>query len=88
MEVLQASWDCVTKATIANCYKKAGFLVTEEHAEEDNTDQLDDILDKMRRHVDIPAEVDGQWFITFDDDTEVANTLTDREIAGSFPPRY
>ena len=59
--------------------------VTEEHAEEDSTDQLDNILDKMRRHVDIPAEVDGQWFITFDDDTEVANTLADREIAESFP---
>ena len=26
MEVLQASWDCVTKATIANCYKKQDFL--------------------------------------------------------------
>ena len=44
----------------------------------DSTDQLDDILDKMHRHVDIPAEVDGQWFATFNDDMEVANTLMDR----------
>lgn len=82
MRLLQQAWQSVTPATIRNCYRHAGFLVSEPATSEtaDDIDELDDIPLARLAGMGTSSSV-LQEFVNFaDDDATTSGMVTDEEI--------
>ena len=85
LELLKLSWASVSETAIANCFKKVGFMSSDTSLGEvdmnDGEDnELDDVINELRRHTMIPDEIDSEVFVTIDDNIPVAETPTDEDL--------
>ena len=81
LEFLKLSWASVSEMAIANCFKKVGFVSSDTSLGVvgiNDGDELDTMINKLRRHTTIPDEIDSEAFVTIDDNIPV--TETDEEI--------
>ena len=85
VDVLQAArmcstaWDQVTSKTVANCFKKAGYLHAEDKDEEiEETNEND----KEQNVVEILDDPNNDWenFVNIDENLAICGELTDAEI--------
>ena len=93
MSMLTSAWDMVTKATVINCFKKAGIpSYATEHALENRDDSLRDLdydLEKLRsiNPTLVPEDITGEKYVAVDENVQAsAPILTDDEILSEFVP--
>ena len=93
MSMLTSAWDMVTKATVINCFKKAGIpSYATEHALENKDDSLRDLdydLEKLRsiNPTLVPEDITGEKYVAVDENVQAsAPILTDDEILSEFVP--
>ena len=68
LQLLHLSWETVSPDTIINCFGKGGFTVSSTiTCTVPMDDDLGNIIERMRGHVEIPEEVDALTFVTLDD---------------------
>ena len=46
----------------------------------EDAEKLSKVIERMQGHVEIPEEVDGEMFVTLDDNVAIAEELMDKEI--------
>lgn len=83
---LVRAWDMVTQTTIANCFRKAGFHVSE--AAEDGAEELneveevyDGLFDRLRAFMKIPENINFSDFVAADEEVVARSVFTEEEIA-------
>ena len=85
IQILCTAWEKVSAKTITNCFKKAGFDCDGDRLDEgvqDDNDELDTAINCLRRHVDVPEQVNAEMMVTIDSDMETSlESLSDEEIA-------
>lgn len=88
MVMLNQAWQSVQKATIANCFKKAGFSRATEEVEilDDSTENAQFFLEagiEQLRKAGLAEEVCALKYVSFDDATITTSVPTEEEIVAA-----
>ena len=79
---LQQAWNSVTQQTIANCYRHAGFKVTDDNSQPDTSadDADDDPLDDIPLARLIGSNISMEDYVSVDDDVPTCDDLSEESI--------
>ena len=70
----------MSASTIVNCFKKVGFIREADVTLEPQEAGFDLILERMRKYIEIPAELNSDIFMSCDNDVETSGLLSDQDI--------
>lgn len=88
MRMAYKAWNCVEQKTIANCFRKARFVIAEDEAgqpdEEEEIESLKESVEEEWRLISNSLHLDSgttfQDFVDVDNNVEICGNLTDKEI--------
>jgi hypothetical protein len=79
--LIQKSWDEVKTTTIANCFRKAGFLMSESCENEETQENEESEPEEWKRFQNcISVEVDFQTFVDVDENLETTDYPSETDI--------
>ena len=65
---------------IINCFQKVGFSSSRNPADTDADTEFTALIDQLRCHTQMPANVDVEIYVSCDDDAPIATTPTDEDL--------